>query len=191
MNMPERNVPTTHRLRVTLLDVAPPVWRELRVPSTVPLSVLHLILQAAFGWGDAHLHEWEINDVTYAMADEESWGEELEDESQATLAEVAPLDSSFLYRYDLGDGWEHLVEVLGIDLYDATVEPVALLGGERAAPPDDSGGPTGYEHLLDALADPDDPQHEEMRAWVGDGFDPAHFDREEVEQLLEALWRVA
>ncbi|MBO0731078.1 MAG: plasmid pRiA4b ORF-3 family protein [Acidimicrobiaceae bacterium] len=189
--MSDGAAPTVHRLRVTLLDVTPPVWRELRVPSSAPLSVLHAILQVAFGWADSHLHEWEVGEVTYGMPDEESWGEEFEDESETTLGEVGEPDSSFLYRYDFGDGWEHLVEVLAVEPYDPSVPPIACLGGARAAPPDDSGGPFGYEHLLDALADPDDPEHDEMTAWVGDGFDPEHFDRAEVDQKLEALWRVA
>ncbi len=189
--MPAPDVPSTHRLRVTLLDVTPPVWRELRVPSVIPLSVLHHVLQAAFAWQDAHLHEWGIGDVTYGPSDEPSWGEELADESETTLAAVAPLDSSFMYRYDFGDGWEHLVEVLEIEAYDGTVEPVFCLDGARAAPPDDSGGPWGYEHLLDALADPDDPEHEEITEWVGQDFDPDQFDRAEINRVLETLWRIS
>ncbi|MGI8492500.1 MAG: plasmid pRiA4b ORF-3 family protein [Acidimicrobiales bacterium] len=180
---------TLHRLRVTLLDVTPPVWRELWVPSAVALSVLHRVLQVALGWEDRHLHEWDIDGVSYGPPDEEDWGDELDDESRALLADVAPVDSAFLYLYDFGDGWEHLVEVQGIEPYDATVVPLACVAGERACPPEDCGGPSGYEHLLDALGDPDDPEHDAVVEWAGEGFDPAEFDRQSVNARLVALWQ--
>lgn len=180
---------TVHELQVTLLDVSPPVWRRLRVPSAVTLSALHSILQVAFGWQDAHLHEWRVGGRTYGLADEESWGEDLADESSAVLGELAPADSVLHYDYDFGDGWEHLVEVLAVEPYDPTRPPVLLLAGARAAPPEDSGGPLGYEHLLDALADEDDPEHDEMMEWVGDGFDPDELDVQAVNRRLEGMWR--
>ena len=181
---------TVHILRVTLLDVTPPVWRLLRVPSAVTLSVLHGVLQVAMGWENRHLHEWRVGDEVYSGG-EEDWGEGTGDDSTVVLAEVAPADSALHYDYDLGDGWEHLVEVVSVDPYDATVAPLAVLDGSRAAPPEDCGGPAGYEHLLDALADPDDPEHAEMFEIFGDALDPERFDRRGVNRLLEALWRPA
>ena len=181
--------PTVHVLRVTLLDVSPPVWRLLRVPSAVSLAVLHAVVQVAMGWENLHLHEWRVGDNTYTGGDEEDWGEEAGDESEVVLGEVAPADSVLHYDYDLGDGWEHLVEVVTVEPYDATVPPLAVLDGARSAPPEDCGGPSGYEHLLDALADPDDPEHEEMVEAFGDAFDPEEFDRARVNRLLESFWR--
>jgi hypothetical protein len=180
---------TVHELRVTLLDVSPPVWRQVRVPSALPLSTVHTVVQIAFGWEDRHLHEWRAGDVTYGLSDEDSWGEELADESSALLADVAPTDSMLRYDYDFGDGWEHLVEVVNIEPYNADVPPVACLAGARACPPEDCGGPAGYEHLLDALRDPADAEHDELELLVGDGFDPEAFDMASVNHRLEQLWR--
>jgi hypothetical protein len=180
---------TVHELRVTLLDVSPPVWRLIRVPSALPLSTVHAVLQIAFGWEDRHLHEWRVGDVIYGLSDEDSWGEDLADESTAILGEVAPVDSILRYDYDFGDGWEHVVEVMAVRPYDANVPPVACLAGARAAPPEDSGGPSGYEHLVDALRDPDDAEHEEMVELFGDAWDPEHFDADQVNRQLEHLWR--
>jgi Plasmid pRiA4b ORF-3-like protein len=180
---------TVHELRVTLLDVSPPVWRQLRVPSALPLSTVHAVVQLAFGWEERHLHEWRIGDITYGLADEDSWGEELADESTAILGEVAPADSMLRYDYDFGDGWEHLVEVVSVTPYDANVAPVACLAGARACPPEDSGGPSGYEHLIDALRDPDDAEHEEMVELVGDAWNPEEFDVNQVNRQLEQFWR--
>ncbi len=179
---------TVHLLRVTLLDVTPPVWRLIRVPSAVTLSVLHAVVQVAMGWEDRHLHEWRIGDAVYTGS-EEDWGEDAADESSVLLSEVAPADTVLRYDYDLGDGWEHVIEVMDVEPYDATVAPVEVIDGDRAAPPEDCGGPSGYEHLLDALSDPDDPEHDDLVETVGDGFEPDYFDRRRANRLLEGLWR--
>lgn len=180
---------TVHELKVTLLDVRPPVWRRLRVPSALPLSTVHAVVQLAMGWTDSHLHEWRVGDVTYGLPDEEDWGEELADESEALLAQVAPVDSVLHYDYDFGDGWEHLVEVVAVEPFDPKLPPLACLDGAGTCPPEDSGGPIGYEHLLDALADPADAEHEEATEWLGEGFDPEAFDLTATNQRLEAFWR--
>lgn len=183
---------TVHHLKVTLLDISPPVWRLVRVPSAITLAALHRVLQVAIGWEDRHLHEWRIGDDTYASGEEADWGDQQEtrDEAEAVLGEVAGSDSSMRYDYDFGDGWEHLVEVVGVEGYDGHVTPVALLDGARSAPPEDCGGPSGYEHLLDALHDPDDEEHEEAVEVFGDWFDPEAFDAGAINQMLEELWRL-
>ena len=134
----------------------------------------------ALGWEDYHLHEWQVGEDYY---DDESG------ESEVILGEVAPADSSFRYTYDLGDGWEHLVEVVSVDPYDGSVPPVAVLDGARAAPPEDSGGPHGYEALLAALANPEDLDHEDVLTAYGDSLDPEAFDRARINRRLEAFWR--
>ena len=50
------------------------------------------------------------------------------------------------------------------------------LGGANAAPPEDVGGAPGYEGFVAAMADPIHPEHQEMREWYGDSFNPTHFD---------------
>jgi hypothetical protein len=180
---------TVHQLTVTLLDVSPPVWRRLLVPSAVPLSALHGIVQIALGWSGIHLHEWDLGGIIYGSPAEEDWGEGLVDETAAILGQLAPADTAMTYRYDFGDGWEHLIEVDAVEPYDARTPPVLCIAGARACPPEDCGGPSGYEHLLDALADPADSEHEEMKLIYGDLIDPEEFDRNQVNAHLEAFWR--
>ena len=50
------------------------------------------------------------------------------------------------------------------------------LGGSNAAPPEDVGGAPGYADFVFAIADPSHPEHQQMREWYGDSFDPARFD---------------
>jgi hypothetical protein len=57
--------PNALRVRVTLSEIEPAVWRELVVPWTWHLGQLHLTIQAAFGWWDCHLHEFNIGGLRY------------------------------------------------------------------------------------------------------------------------------
>ena len=67
---------------------------------------------------------------------------------------------------------------------EATVGPVCV-DGERACPPEDSGGPWGYTEKLQALSDPDDEESEELREWMGSDFDPEMFQRDAADQELK------
>jgi hypothetical protein len=50
------------------------------------------------------------------------------------------------------------------------------IDGQNACPPEDVGGPYGYSHFLDAIADPENEEHDSYLEWVGGPFDPAEFD---------------
>lgn len=121
------------------------------------------------------------------------WGDptemEGEDENAVTLAEVCPKAGNKLtYQYDLGDSWEHIIEVQKIVEAEKGVEHPVCLAGKRACPPEDCGGVWGYYDMLDALADPKHEQHEELLEWLGGPFDPEAFALDEVNQML-AEWR--
>ena len=161
------------------------------MPSNIPLSSLHVVVQVSMGWQDQHLHQWRFGQATFGSGAEADWGDPVEDESNALLGELAAADSAFSYDYDLGDGWEHLVEVEAVVPFDPSEPPLACLGGAGACPPEDCGGPAGYEHLLDALVDPDDSEHDDVIRWLGDSFSPEEFDLAAINRRLERLWRPA
>lgn len=48
-----------------------------------------------------------------------------------------------------------------------------ILGGDGACPPEDIGGAVRYQWLLDALADPSNPAHDDAGDRLGTDFDPA------------------
>ncbi|QYG92364.1 plasmid pRiA4b ORF-3 family protein [Iamia sp. SCSIO 61187] len=180
-----------HRLKVTLEEIRPPVWRRLEVASTATLADLHEVLQVAFGWAGGHLHAFTVagrEHVPAAMLDEwEPLGAPSIDESTVTIAEVLPEPGATgAYAYDFGDGWEHRIEVEAIEPATDHAPLPRCTGGRRAGPPDDVGGPWGYERLLDALADPSHPDHDELRDWLGGPFDPEAFDADEVTRRLRA-----
>lgn len=97
--------------------VQPTIWRRLIVPWTWRLDQLHLIIKAAFGWHDAHLHEFRIGGLHCGDPDL------LDDSGYDDMPrvfdehEVWPLDfgrepgTSFLYAFDFGDYWQDVVEL--------------------------------------------------------------------------------
>lgn len=64
------------QLHIELRGTKPKVWRRVLVPETITLTKLHLVIQAAFGWGHSHLHEyrWRRRALWHARADvRRSW----------------------------------------------------------------------------------------------------------------------
>ena len=165
----------TVRLRVTMRDVVPRVERVIDVPAAITLDELHEVLQVALGWTNSHLHQFRTDTTTYAVPFE-VWddGETEVDERGVPLSALPP---HFVYAYDFGDGWEHDIEVLG-----RGGDAPGCVGGEGACPPEDCGGPFGYAELLETLADARHPEHESMRAWVGDRLQP--FDQDATAQRV-------
>lgn len=49
------------------------------------------------------------------------------------------------------------------------------------------GGVFGYLNLLESLADPNCPNHDEARDWVDEDFDSTRFDAATVNSLLTTL----
>jgi hypothetical protein len=172
------------QLKIQLREVRPPVWRRVLVPGEVDLGELHAVLQTAMGWSNSHLHEFEVDDDRYGVPDPD-WGERVADESKVRLFRVAREGSRLRYLYDFGDGWEHDVTVEKVlDPQPGTRYPCCV-GGRRACPPEDVGGPPGYEQFLAAVGDPGHAEHEYWTEWTGGDFDPAAFDVDATDKALE------
>jgi hypothetical protein len=174
-----------YQIKVTLRDSKPPIWRRIQVPGDVTLARLHDVLQAVMGWWDYHLHQF-IAGGTHFGVPHPDYMVDMIDESTVRLREIASGGSAFVYEYDFGDCWQHVLEV------EKVVEPEpgqrypVCLKGRRATPPEDVGGVWGYERYLEAMADPDHPEHEMYMEWRG-AFDPEAFDLEEVNAALREL----
>src|SRR5579863_2120405 len=116
-------------LRVTLRDIDPPIWRALSVPAEVPMSVLHDVLQAAFGWTNSHLHDFHVGDIRFGMSGVEDEMFSV-DERAAPLGALARAGSKLVYQYDFGDSWEHDLVVAGVT--SGGEETIRCTGGARA-----------------------------------------------------------
>jgi hypothetical protein len=178
---------SVYQLKVTLLDTKPPIWRRVLVDGASTLDHLHDVIQAAFGWWDYHLHEFELGRTRYAVPDpDDDWGPPPRDERRTRLDSIAGEGSKLTYTYDFGDNWRHRIVVEKILRPDESIRVPACTGGRRACPPEDCGGPWGYREVLEVLADPTHPEHRERREWIGRPFDPEAFDPGEFDDNLRS-----
>lgn len=173
-------------IRVQLQYIKPLVWRRLHVPSRTSLLKFHEILQQAMGWTDSHLYLFEVGKERYGENNEE-WGMDVFDAKKITLDKIFSAGiKSFIYEYDMGDGWRHQISILG-EIESEEKEKPACVAGARACPPEDCGGPPGYEYFLEAIRDSAHEEHDDMLEWIGGEFDPEEFNLEEADQAIKRV----
>ncbi len=169
-----------HTLIVTLDDVVPTVWRKIVVPSTITLLQLHEVIQTSMGWTRSHLFAFQVGEDRYGYPDPD-W-DRMKNAGRIKLDKVLPdPGTQARYDYDFGDGWSHSITVEAITTLD---DYPVLLAGANACPPEDCGGPHGYQEMLEAQADPSHERHEEFREWLGQTFDPTTFNLARVNNSL-------
>ena len=139
--LPKDAATTVHRVKVSLYGAKPPVWRRLEIPSAMPLSLVHAVLQVAFGWHGYHLHAFETVCGEFGSPDQDDDSAERQDEATTTLAQVAGTErAKVVYSYDFGDDWRHDIVVEKIIAAEPGVAYPRCTGGRRDAPPEDCGG---------------------------------------------------
>jgi len=181
-------MPTHLELEVSLLDVEPRIWRRFLIDAGLSFGHLHQAIQGAVGWMDGHSYAFRTSlRARRAIA---GGPDELGDPDGAPDAWSVPLRRVFggarpkkscLYEYDFGDSWLHEVKLIG-ERADATPLPVLLLAGERAGPPEDCGGPPGYERCVAFATTGVDPWGEDahLADWLG-GWQPEVWDMAEAQ----------
>lgn len=170
-------VETVHQLRVSMPDIEPVVWRRIHLYSRTPLSGLHAVMQVAMGWDDSHLYEF--------GAQWETYGHNGREPSAYTVAQMLPeVGSGAGYVYDFGDHWVHHLTVEKIHRPAPNTHYPRCSADRRACPPEDCGGPLGYERTLRAIRACKGPRYRELREWGLHKYNPAYFDRDEVNRQL-------
>lgn len=186
MNPPSGDV---YQLKVTLKNTKPAVWRRIQVPDGT-LGELHAILQVVMGWQESHLHQFVVHGDYYGVPFDDGFdmGPETRDEEDLLISQIAgnAKKTKFVYEYDFGDGWLHEIVVEKMIQPAANVDYPRCVGGARACPPEDCGGPWGYADFLEAIGDPDHEEHERLTEWIGGDFDPEAFDPDAVNKQLGA-----
>lgn len=199
------------QLRIELLGIEPLIWRRLQIPSDYTFWDLHVAIQSAFAWNDSHLHEFLVPSEAAA---EQRFGipmpDDLDEEPVLPVWDhqinqyLSHAHPRIEYVYDFGDNWRHAV------IFEDWLPTLPgkryprCTAGERAGPPDDCGGTSGYQDLLETLADPTDSEYAASHVWAASmkglrgRFDPEAFDEQRVKfanplprlkRLLKELYR--
>lgn len=178
----------TCRIHVSLTGSLPLIWRRVLVPHDCTLDWLHEVLQIVMGWENSHLHEFIVGADRYAEPHPEFEGLVLDHAEQQLDRIARRRGRRFRYVYDFGDTWKHDIKVEWIG---ESPDPVpACIAGERACPPEDSGGIYGFYDKLRIAADPSHPEHDDIRDWLGP-YDPEAFDLAAVNRRLGKFRRRA
>ena len=90
------------------------------MPEPITLHQLHTILQIVMGWTNSHLYQFLIDDEYYGDPEDDEYGE-MKNEKRYRLNQfVERKGFKFIYEYDFGDSWEHIVDVnLGLRQFAA------------------------------------------------------------------------
>jgi len=177
-----RQTDKVYVISVELKEVEPRVWRRIAVPDST-LMELHEILQVAMGWENCHLYLFEVGRQQYSDPRFELELENVEDAGVVLLSELGGVGLTLTYEYDFGDGWRHEIRIEEVRDHSAEEPLPRCLEGANACPPEDVGGPPGYDDYLAALADPHHEEHEGMLAWRGP-FNPRRFSFGKINQRL-------
>ena len=175
-----------YQLKIVLKQSDPVIWRRVQVASDITFAELHKVIQAAMGWHECQLHEFCRGKLHIGMLlpDDEGY---VDDEKAIKLhAVIMKRGEKFRYTYDFADVWVHDIALEKIGELEPGVRYPVCLAGERACPPENSGGLEGYYDKLDILKNSEHPAHAETREWMGD-YDPEFFDIDEANKYLSVL----
>jgi Plasmid pRiA4b ORF-3-like protein len=142
-------LPEIYQLHIWLREISPMIWRRLLVHSDSTIADLHYTLQIAMGWEGYHLHQFVIRGKHYGVPQPGgAWF--ADDPRQVQLADLhLRLRERFLYEYDFGDLWQHEIRVEKKLPVQPKRRYPTCIGGQRAAPPEDCGGPWAFMALQD------------------------------------------
>ena len=173
-----------YQLKVFLREISPMIWRRLLVSDDTTLVQLHEIIQVSMDWESYRLWTFSINGREYGHAH----GEGIRSETyQTTLRELGlHVRERFLYEYDFGDYWQHEMRLEKITEPEPKKSYPICIGGKRACPPEDCGGPLAYQELLH-LTRSQFRDHERRQALevLGSRFDPEAFERRRINAMLK------
>ena len=188
---------TVYQFKITLLGSKPPIWRRIQVADCT-LDKLHEHIQTAMGWTNSHLHQFEIKGKRYGDPELIVDGfddSNCVDSTRTRISRILPKTGKrfrFTYEYDFGDGWDHEILFEGCPQKEPGKRYPLCVEGERACPPEDVGGIGGFCEFLEALADPEHDQHDDLMEWGGE-FEPEKFDAQQAtKEMKDGLpdWRL-
>lgn len=188
------------QFKIQLKNITDPtVWRRVTVPAGFSFAKFHKVIQAAFGWENYHLYQfspkgWGSGPVISVPDPSgfESPFDEMEklNSAKTKLSDIFTSEKQkYTYIYDFGDNWQHGIALEKI--ISDTAATASCLAGKGACPPEDCGGWPGFERLKEIMTDPADPEHAEMKEWLGmddnETWDASAFDLERINKAVRQV----
>lgn len=179
------------QIRIALQEIEPPIWRRVQVPADLSLRRLHDVIQAVMGWLDYHLYHFEVGAKQYGppeIVGDNDFGPPTYSDRNTRLAQLIGRGvERFTYTYDFGDDWRHDIVIERTLAGEPSTEYPILVDGKRRGPPEDCGGPFGFPEFLEAISDPEHPDHEDVLDWYGEPFDADDMELDKIEAMLSRI----
>ena len=157
------------RLRISLDDTEPEIWRVVEMPITGSLRTLHDVIQAAMDWQDCHLWQFEAGDRRYGVPDPHWPDRDLAAAKNVGLPALIDRGiRQFTYTYDMGYDWRHTFVIESVVPGEPATSYPRLVAGERHGPPEDVGGFSGFEMFLNTMTDPSHEEHALLDSGIAD-----------------------
>jgi len=175
-----------YELKITIEGTNPPIYRIIHIENNTSFYDLHTTIQLAFGWDNAHLHEFRTDGKIIGMPEMDEFGEEeiLEEKSIILKDAISFANDTCIYIYDFGDDWCHKIELTDT-LPKSNKQYPRCTSGKRCRPPEDVGSIRGFEDFKAIMKDKNHEEHDEMLMWYGGEFDPNHFSLREINTALK------
>ena len=157
------------QLKIILEHTRPEVWRRVQIMEGSSLRTLHSLIQDVFWWQGYHSYMFKIGDDDYSDAEFDDSQGQLDD-SKFKVGKIVEKFPEFDFIYDFGDWWSHKVIFEGFVLADINEKYPVCIGGKNAGPPEDVGGPPGFEEFKVAIKDKNHERHEEFLQWYDGGY---------------------
>lgn len=181
------------RIKISLDNTNPLIWRELIVPADITFYKLHHVIQLAMGWKNAHLFEFNMEGYRigeiYENLEEQDESHIINAKETKLLSLIDREGEDFKYEYDFGDGWIHSIIVENYESIESTQQLPFCLSGALKCPPEDCGGIPGFYDFLSVMSDKRHPEHRDTKLWAGGKFDPAEFDVVKINKQLKNIDR--
>ncbi len=190
-----------YQFKITLLNITPSIWRRILVPDNYSFWDFHVAIQDSMGWTDSHLHAFrfrkkhkrKITEIGIPNEDRYDDEPEILPGWEIKISNVFnDLGVKIEYLYDFGDSWLHEILFEGHLIKERNLKYPLCVDGDRACPPEDCGGESGYFRLLEIISNPHHKEYKEMIEWIGKPFNPDEFNPKHVKyDSPKKRWKIA
>lgn len=136
-----------YQLKINLAYMKPPIWRRVEITSDTSLEDLHKIIQSTMGWDNIHLHDFEVDNISYVPPCEAEYGGE--SYVDVFVKDVLKREKDKIsYTYDFGDNWQHIILLEKIKEKENSVNYPRCIKGKGGCPPEDCGGDWDEEDVI-------------------------------------------
>lgn len=176
----------TYQIKITLKRSKPSIWRRILIPSDLPLADFHKVIQTTMGWTNSHLHQFSKNRSYYAPVMDEDYGDynSIDYKGYKVSDLLKKEKDKITYEYDFGDDWIHEILLEKIEDKEMENNEAICIKGKNNCPPEDCGGMWGYYAMMEIINDPNHPEHEDYKEWLGEDYDPTYFNKDEINKML-------